>query len=938
MKIKCCGLIIIMILLLSFIGNCLAYKEAFSESKKNGFPNFGNGVHTPYKNNLADLNKVNSPASSIIYVDNNTGENHYPDLRTAINNSKNGDTIYVEPGLYKGNGNTNITIDHDLTIIGNNSNEIGIDVNNTKVNSSTNTNNTFFSSDVVLDGEILNNFFTITENASLKLSNLTLTNASSINRGGAIVNYGVLTIDFTSFTYNLVVKNNTWNSNNDWMDEDYDSVSPDDLEKGYDDDFGAGGAIYSTNQLHILNSNFEGNIAGEYCKGGAIFNNGEKTDINNTLFKTNIADDGGGAIYSEKGILSIDYSTFELNSASTISSNGGGAIYAENNNINLQNSIFMSNIAYRSYGGAINNKDSSLTSSNNYFISNIADGGDGGAIYSLKNYKTSINGTLFALNNASADGGAIYHKASESFDLSNSVFLNDTANRGGATYFGDSEEINSINSSYINNSCSSEGGSLYNSNSHVNIESNEFIGGKSKKGGAIYSNDGTESSLNIKDSTLANNNAQLDGGSLYSSTNKMNIKNDILINNSAANNGGGFYLTSNQNSIDNSTFVVNAVVNNGGAIYNTGSDLDAHNSIFKANYAAKNGGAIESSKNLQLKQNNYEKNMAGKYGAVLFSTEDKPDEGSSRFSEDYAGHGGDHYYTQKQADNAPAIEIGILVADIVVTIILTVLAIISGGVLSQALIVKLGITVGSKLAIAFSIVVSIVVGLAGFGLVTLANYLFELVPEYKKFNERNPLLLPLITLAIVIILVVITIFTPLMKIMITKAFTKLFLELSIKYTMYDAIARGALAALNTFARTIQPMLQHIDDLIVMIIYCVNASAGKLNHDHDPPDPSDYETNNENQFFKGISFNYNGIEVYLKDYDVSNVTVPYSDELSGLCDFNFNATPKNSSYPMIYGKGNFNVMNHYMTMDLFISSDYKSTSIYSWNGYNSDLFN
>jgi predicted outer membrane repeat protein len=928
------SIFVIFTMLLSVYSQSFVNAEAIKIMNDERYePLSGRGVHL-----LAiDEGRTNANCSptneNTKYVDNNTGENHYRDLRTAVNNSKNGDIIYVEPGFYKGNENSNITIDHNLTILGKNSNKIGIDVNNTKINSTTNTKNIFFSSDVVLDAEKQNNFFTIEDNVSLTLSNLTFINGFSQNTGGAITNKGNLTIDFSSFSNNTVTKP-TNNDEGNWYDHPHDT--PEDLENLSDKTKGLGGAIYSTNQLHILNSNFDTNIAGKACRGGAIFNSGEKIDINNTLFKLNIASDGGGAIYSENGMLSIDYSTFELNSASTYaSSSGGGAIYAENTNIKIDSSIFMLNIASKSYGGAINNKDSSLTSNNNYFISNIADGGDGGAIYSLRNIKTSINGNLFTLNNASADGGAIYHKASKSFNLEKSVFVNDSANRGGAIYFGDSEEINSANSAFINNSCNSEGGSLYNDNSNVNIISNEFSGSNGKKGGAIYSTNDINSSLNVKDSILRDNNAKLDGGSLYSSTNNMNIKNNYLINNSATNNGGGIYLIGNNNDIDNSTFAVNiAIKGNGGAIYNIGSNLTNHNSNFEANYATEDGGAIWSDKTPQLKQNNYEKNMA-KYGAALFSKENKSDETSSNFSDNYASYGGDNYYTQKQKDTAPGKEIGILIANIFAIILVTLASIFVGVTYAGDILIIVGTVLGN-LGIALSnggivavvIVFNILVGLIGMGVTMLAEYLFELSPEYKKFNERNPLLLPLITIAIVIVMVVLNFALDLIEF-------PSWIE-----SIFNAISEGK----TKVVQALVGILQHLDDVILIINYGVKAGAGTLgNNGHEPPDLSKYQNNhsmnNENQFFKGISFNYNDIEVYLKDYNISNMDVTHCDENSGVCDFNFKATPKNSSYPMLYGKGTYNVMNYYMVMDLFTLSDYNpSSNLYSWKGYNSDAFN
>jgi predicted outer membrane repeat protein len=876
----------------------LSFKGAHSRSTNE------NMVGTPnFQNNLQNN-------ENIIYVDNNTGEGHYRDLRTAVNASKSGDIICIEHGFYRGNENSNITIDHNLTILGKNTNKIGIDVNNTK--DERYTNNTYFSSNVVFDGEGKNSFFTINQDVNLNLLNLTFVNGYSQNSGGAIINKGILTIDYSSFSNNTVTQ--IMDGSNWYDDEDYGDTTTEDLENTSGIYKSCGGAIYSANQIMITNSNFDNNVARDYCKGGAIFNGGEKLDINNTLFKSNNGYDGGGAIYSSNGTLSIDYSTFEINTASTdTSSSGGGAIYAENTNIKINSSILGFNKASKSYGGAINYKESSLALNDNYFIGNIADGGDGGALYSFRNHETFINGSLFIMNNASADGGAIYHE-SGSYNIQNSALINNTANRGGASYFsGESNKIKVSGNAFLNNSVDNEGGAIYNSKSDVELLSNDILANKGKIGGAVYSDSG---SLNISDSILRDNTASINGGALYSFKNNMNIKNDTFINNTAENNGGAFYLTGDSNSIGNSTFAINAALKNGGAIYST-ETVNVHYSTFKANMAAENGGVLYSGKTPSLNSNVYKKNIAGKYGGVLFSEIDTPSERISSFSENVAGSEGNNYYTQKeQENNSQGIVIGLLVGFIFILIGLIVVSIISAGALTPTVegwVAFFMIGGFGPLTFAQTIcagaIAGIIVAIPTFVIVFVTEYLFELCPEFKEFTEKHPLLIPIITIAIVLICFI-----------------------------FVLIESGALSTGLTI------LLQHIDDLITILVYGVKAGAGIVDDSNNkPPDSSKYqngiETNNSNPFFKGISFNYNGRTINSTNYDASDLNRTSYNNNSGVLNFNFQATPKIQGYPMLYCKGSYNTMSYYATFDFFTSAVYNASSrVYTWGGEYSNFIN
>ena len=149
------------------------------------------------------------------------------------------------------------------------------------------------------------NFYTTT------LSNVTMTNCSATERGGAIVSYGDLIIIDSLLQNNSATGNPSGNN--------------------------SGGAIYTTGNLTITRTEFKFNLVDPSASPGQ-----------------------GGAIHFLGSSLVIEDSTFEANQAVV-----GGAIFGSN--ASISGSTFSGNTA-SSYGGAI--QGSSLTVTNSTFSSN----------------------------------------------------------------------------------------------------------------------------------------------------------------------------------------------------------------------------------------------------------------------------------------------------------------------------------------------------------------------------------------------------------------------------------------------------------------------------------------------------------------------------------------------------------------------------------------
>ena len=189
------------------------------------------------------------------------------------------------------------------------------------------------------------------------------------DRGGAIFNYGFMSILDSSFEGNNACIGGA-------IDNDYGTLTVNGSSFTNNIAFseGNGGAISNYGRLNIIKSTFTGNQAGD----GTIYNN-NILNITYCNFTNNVGvgTSSGGAIESFKGSSTVSNSTFTNNSA-----NEGGAIhnggdYHNVANLNIYNDIFTGNKGH--YGGAIENLGT-LTVEKSTFTNNIVTR-IGGAIY-----------------------------------------------------------------------------------------------------------------------------------------------------------------------------------------------------------------------------------------------------------------------------------------------------------------------------------------------------------------------------------------------------------------------------------------------------------------------------------------------------------------------------------------------------------------------------
>ena len=287
-------------------------------------------------------------------------------LKKAIDTAKNGDTIYLNNGVYKGKNNREITINKNIQIVGKGNN-------------------------VVFDGQGKYKFLKINKNKKVALQKITFTKGNARNNGGAIESRGTLTINSCTFTNNKAKS--------------------------------SGGAIYCINsgKLTVTGSTFTNNQATNIGGGAIRIVNGESS-VTRSTFTNNKAKNEGGAIKSGASMgkeklskITVTRSTFTNNQVEF----SGGAIWTNSIKFTSSDSTFKNNKATigrdtPTGGGAISTYASESTVTRSTFTNNQANsrlgGGHGGAIgYGSELKKSTITGSTFTNNYATSKGAAIQH-------------------------------------------------------------------------------------------------------------------------------------------------------------------------------------------------------------------------------------------------------------------------------------------------------------------------------------------------------------------------------------------------------------------------------------------------------------------------------------------------------------------------------------------------
>jgi len=337
-----------------------------------------------------------------------------------------------------------------------------------------NGNNSHDNGAIANNGELILNNTEFINNSSnshggvmTNQNNAVITNSQFISNksgesGGGIINLGEMILENSKFENNSSSLGGAINCSKGSME----IIHTEFLNNNASQE---GGAIFNFGKINIIKSTFENNDSN---LGGAI--------INKTFYQSDL--DGFNYLketidVDNSGIIKINETSFIKNSVKE----DGGAILNWGN-INIINSRFESNKSSRN-GGAINSQKGIVTIQNSYFIKNKSEIGAGIVNFDVLN----ILDSEFKQNKAKINGGALFNQLNTNVYIENTVFFkNFTKDFGGAILNGGNIEI--LESNFDSNHARREGGAIHNQESGlIKLTSTTFVNNRAVVFGAIYS-------------------------------------------------------------------------------------------------------------------------------------------------------------------------------------------------------------------------------------------------------------------------------------------------------------------------------------------------------------------------------------------------------------------------------------------------------------------
>ena len=371
------------------------------------------------------------------------------------------------------------------------------------------------------------------------------------------------------------------------------------------------------NTLHqSLTSNTSSNITINIKKDITLTNN---TNVDSAIKILTINGNGktvnGKDKYQFLNITSNIHLTINNITITRCNATNGGVI-SFNGSGELLNCTFLNNSADM-YGGAIYSYSKEIININNSIFSNNKASWGGALTGGLLN----ITNSIFHNNTATTVGGSIC--VTDDLDmlitLKNNTFSYNTADVGGVIYTNALGSIDSKNNTYQNNFAGFSGGVIDLTHGDYESEYDKYLSnGVNYAGGALGISD--YSTFSLKNNIFADNNAQLQGGTIFNYGKgeifNNNFTNNIVLNNFTDSDGGVIYnnmgyLNITQNNFNNNN------ASNGGAIYNNRGYLNIIQNDFQSNIAS-NGGAIYNfDGNITITANNFINNKAHHYGGAI---------------------------------------------------------------------------------------------------------------------------------------------------------------------------------------------------------------------------------------------------------------------------------------------------------------------------------
>ena len=387
-----------------------------------------------YNNATTTVNITVKPAITVWYVNRSkesSGNGTTPDtafktLKEALNKAPENSTIYIAPGTYTGENNTNLTFNKNLNFIN------------------------YGTGEVIFDAQGLSRIWTVTA-TSINITGLTFKNGKEEYVCGAIFFNQTLKDSYINAIFiNNSVVDGLGGAIGFYADVINTNINSIFIENSVNN--GYGGAIFFNGNLNNVNitGNYTANKANDY--GGAIVFYGNLSNVNILgNFSSNKANDSGGAIFFNGNLTNVNISgSYNNNRANDTA--GVFLFYRNLTNVVISgeytnNAAQYCAVYYMSEFATINNSSISGNYYNNsadYFVVFLMEG-----IISNSN----ISGTY--TNNKAKMGINIIGEAYNVNMCGN--YVNNNISNGSAIYIGYCDENSIIHDSiFINNTIDDE--------------------------------------------------------------------------------------------------------------------------------------------------------------------------------------------------------------------------------------------------------------------------------------------------------------------------------------------------------------------------------------------------------------------------------------------------------------------------------------------------
>ncbi|MEW4486759.1 CSLREA domain-containing protein [Thalassoglobus sp. JC818] len=353
-----------------------------------------------------------------------------------------------------------------------------------------------------------------------------------------------------------------------------------------------GGAIYNNgSRLGILDSVLTGNTAsGTAGSGGAIFNLSGTVFIANSVISSNSAVRAGGGIEdqsNEADAVTLVDVNLDNNDAlgGTAPGNGGGLHITGSGGVFISGGTVNGNFAARE-GGGLWNGTGLMTIEGTEIDGNVASGAaaddGGGGIFNNGGAVEILNSSITnnVADGAAGSGGGILNVIGGTISANESLISFNTAVRAGG---GIEDQSNSQDAIALTD---------------VNLDNNGVGSAPGNGGGLHVTGSGN---VSIKGGTVNGNFAAREGGGLWNGTGLMSIygteiDGNIASGDAADDGGGGIFNNGGTVSITKSSITNNladGVSGSGGGIFSTDGEVTVTKSTISGNDAVRAGGGIE---------------------------------------------------------------------------------------------------------------------------------------------------------------------------------------------------------------------------------------------------------------------------------------------------------------------------------------------------------